>query len=313
MNYSQSSARRGKPKRLLDPSAGLSTRPIQPVQNSYMYSQQVPVNNSLSPEYGFNIPEQSPPPPPPPPYGFNATPMQNYVHNEDHAENYSSPRFASQILSQPVVTNMAVQYGNALVGSGKQHFEKYVPITAFKYYFAVDTSYVFAKLAILMFPFTHKDWTVKYEQDMPMQPRYEKNAPDMYIPTMAFLTYVVLAGLVLGAQERFSPEQLSILASSVLAWGIIELVVHTISLYVMNLETSLATLDLLAYCGYKYCNIGFLPYEIFKVKSYSTGSHFVYSYWQQKKTLFYILCSNYSTCVNVVAVLSLDLNKKFKK
>lgn len=93
---------------------------------------------------------------------------------------------------------------------------------------------------------------MKYEQDAPLQPRYETNAPDMYIPTMAFLTYIVSAVLVSGTQERFTPEQLSILASTALAWGVIELVVHIVSLYVMNLETSLSTLDLLAYCGYKY-------------------------------------------------------------
>lgn len=93
---------------------------------------------------------------PPAPGGFNQTPMQHYVRNEGNAENYSSSQFAAQILSQPVVTNMAVQYGNALVGSGKQHFEKYVPVRALKYYFAVDTNYVFGKLAILFFPFTHK-------------------------------------------------------------------------------------------------------------------------------------------------------------
>lgn len=96
---------------------------------------------------------------------------------------------------------------------------------------------------------------MKYEQDVPLQPRYEKNAPDMYIPTMAFLTYVVMAGLSLGTQERFTPEQLGIIASSALAWGVIELLVHTITLYVMNLDTSLRTLDLLAYCGYKYVGI----------------------------------------------------------
>lgn len=106
-----------------------------------------------------------------------------------------------------------------------------------------------------MFNASQQDWSVKYEQDVPLQPRYEKNAPDMYIPTMAFLTYVVVSGLVLGTQERFTPEQLGILASSALAWGVIELVVHTISLYVMNLETRLSTFDLLAYCGYKYVGI----------------------------------------------------------
>lgn len=74
----------------------------------------------------------------------------------------------------------------------------------------------------------------------------------MYIPTMAFLTYVVVAGLALGTQEKFTPEQLGITASSALAWGIIELLIHIITLYVMNLETSLRYLDLLAYCSYKY-------------------------------------------------------------
>lgn len=102
-----------------------------------------------------------------------------------------------------------------------------------------------------------QDWSIKYEQDSPLQPRYERNAPDMYIPTMAYLTYIVVAGLALGTQERFTPEQLGILASSALAWGIIELLVHTITLYVMNLDTSLRTLDLLAYCGYKYVGINF--------------------------------------------------------
>lgn len=100
-----------------------------------------------------------------------------------------------------------------------------------------------------------QDWSVKYEQDGPLQPRYERNAPDLYIPTMAFLTYVVLAGLALGTQEKFTPEQLGIISSTALAWGIIELLVHTITLYVMNLDTSLRTMDLLAYCGYKYVGI----------------------------------------------------------
>lgn len=213
------------------------------------------MNNGMPSEHGFNVPEN------PPSYGwtqsarYNPPPMQNYPQGDSHGEELSSPQFVTQILTQPAVTNMAVHYSNALVGTGKQQFERFVPVTALKYYFAVDTNYVFAKLALLFFPFTHKDWSVKYEQDVPLQPRYEKNAPDMYIPSMAFLTYVVMAGLVLGTQERFSPEQLGILASSALAWGLMELVVHTISLYVMNLDTSLSTLDLLAYCGYKYVGI----------------------------------------------------------
>lgn len=108
------------------------------------------MNHEAMPEYGFNMPGQAPPP-----YGFNQQ-IPSYSPPDNQGAEYASSQFATQLLSQPVVTNMAVQYGNALVGSGKQHFEKYVPVTALKYYFAVNTDYVFAKLMLLFFPFTHK-------------------------------------------------------------------------------------------------------------------------------------------------------------
>lgn len=164
------------------------------------------------------------------------------------------PQFA--MFQQPVVQDMAIQYGQKLADQGKQlvenQFEKWVPVTRLKYYFAVDNKYVINKIRLLFFPFTHKDWSLKYDQDNPVQPRYDINAPDLYIPTMAYITYVVVAGLLLGMQSRFSPEQLGIQASSALAYNIFELVVYSIILYVANIPTTLKTLDLLAYSGYKF-------------------------------------------------------------
>lgn len=93
---------------------------------------------------------------------------------------------------------------------------------------------------------------MKYEQDGPVQPRFEINAPDLYIPTMAYITYIFVAGLVLGMQDKFSPEQIGITASSALAWCIIELAIYCAILYILQVETSLKTLDLLAYSGYKF-------------------------------------------------------------
>lgn len=43
-----------------------------------------------------------------------------------------------------------------------------------------------------------QDWMVKYDQDIPVQPRYDLNAPDLYIPCMGYVTYVLLAGFMLG-------------------------------------------------------------------------------------------------------------------
>uniref|UniRef100_A0A1B6E7H8 Protein YIF1 n=2 Tax=Clastoptera arizonana TaxID=38151 RepID=A0A1B6E7H8_9HEMI len=178
--------------------------------------------------------------------------------------NFNQPQgfqMADQFLSNPMVANVAMQYGSAIVGSGRkivdQEIEKYVPVSKIKYYFAVDTNYVLKKLRLLFFPFTHKDWSVKFDRNEPVQPRFEVNAPDLYIPTMAYVTYVLVAGLVLGTQGRFSPEVLGILASSALAWTMVEIVIEWVTLYVINISTHLKTLDLLAFSGYKYVGIIF--------------------------------------------------------
>lgn len=36
-----------------------------------------------------------------------------------------------------------------------------------------------------------------------MPPRMDINAPDLYIPIMAFTTYVLVSGIVLGTQGRY--------------------------------------------------------------------------------------------------------------
>lgn len=63
------------------------------------------------------------------------------------------------MFQQPIVQDMAMQYGQKLADQGKQlvesQFEKYVPVTRLKYYFAVDNKYVINKLRLLFFPFTH--------------------------------------------------------------------------------------------------------------------------------------------------------------
>uniref|UniRef100_A0A182XWI1 Protein YIF1 n=1 Tax=Anopheles stephensi TaxID=30069 RepID=A0A182XWI1_ANOST len=163
------------------------------------------------------------------------------------------------MFQQPIVQDMAMQYGQKLADQGKEivhsHIEKYLPMSKLKYYFSVDNSYVVNKLKIIFFPFMQKDWGMKYDHDNPVQPRYDINAPDLYIPAMSYITYVVLAGIALGMQKRFSSEQLGIQASSALAYSIFEIVIYTLTLYIGNISTSLSTLDLLALTGYKYAAI----------------------------------------------------------
>jgi len=85
------------------------------------------------------------------------------------------------------------------------------------------------------------------------------NAPDLYIPVMAFVTYVLMGGVSLGIQERFSPEALGLQASTAMVWAVLEVLVLVVALYIMNVQTRLSTFDILAYSSYKY--VGYVGLE----------------------------------------------------
>ncbi|XP_042299973.1 protein YIF1B [Sceloporus undulatus] len=167
----------------------------------------------------------------------------------------SSPPPPGPFLPDPV-SSFAAAYGSSLATQGKElvdrNIDRFIPVTKLKYYFAVDTVYVGKKLGLLLFPFLHQDWQVQYQQDTPVAPRFDVNAPDLYIPVMAFITYILVAGLAMGTQNRFSPDLLGLQASSALAWLIVEVLAILLSLYLVTVNTDLSTIDLVAFSGYKY-------------------------------------------------------------
>ncbi|CAH2238128.1 protein YIF1B-B [Pararge aegeria] len=205
---------------------------------------------------------------PPPPYqqGIQLDGAQNFgtpepAGNFGYMAGYpqtpmASPANIGAMLHQPIVQDMAMQYGNQLAAQGREvvtrELGKFVPVSRLRYYFAVDTNYVLKKLLLILFPYRHQEWMVKYDQESPVQPRYDVNAPDLYIPCMGYVSYVLLAGFMLGLQQRFSPEQISVQASGALAYIVCEMALYLATLYVTATRTALNTLDLLAFSGYKY-------------------------------------------------------------
>ncbi|XP_057259160.1 protein YIF1B-like, partial [Pezoporus wallicus] len=87
----------------------------------------------------------------------------------------------SAFLSEPV-SSLAAAYGSSLASQGRdlvdRNLDRFLPVGRLKYYFAVDTVYVGKKLGLLVFPFVHQDWQVRYQQDAPVAPRFDVNAPD---------------------------------------------------------------------------------------------------------------------------------------
>merc|ERR1719427_1411531 len=167
-----------------------------------------------------------------------------------------------------------MNYGADIVNQKKKEvegmMEKYVSIGQLKYYFAVDNSYVTRKLKLLLFPFLHSDWSIRYNHNEPVQPRLELNAADLYIPAMAFVTYILVVGYVLGIHDRFSPEVLAKTASSALTALILEIIVIWVTTTVMAITTTLAKCDVLAFSMYKFVGmIGCLLAALASPSAYS--------------------------------------------
>lgn len=95
------------------------------------------------------------------------------------------------------------------------------------------------------------------------EPRHDTNAPDLYLPTMAFVTYVLLIAYHLGQQGRFTPEIFSMAASRGLGVVLLEVVFMKAAFYFFPASalpsgsggSGAALLDLVAYSGYKFVGV----------------------------------------------------------
>lgn len=113
-----------------------------------------PYSNAVAPQYG----QSAQAPTPPLQQQVPASGPTIFNPNTPNPINNFSSQFS--VLQQPMVQDMALQYGQRLADQGKQlvesQIEKYVPVTRLKYYFAVDNNYVVRKLILLLFPFHHR-------------------------------------------------------------------------------------------------------------------------------------------------------------
>jgi len=167
--------------------------------------------------------------------------------------------------------NMARAYGEQFAEQSKQKMEKIISMGRLKHYFDVDNAYVGKKLAKILFPFVHTNWAVVGNSESePPKPRFDVNANDLYIPLMAIITYILVAGWILGTQDRFSPEQLGLISSSLLAWLFAENLLVMLTKYIISISNALCIWDVLSYTGYKYVGM------IISLFAYAIGDHFVY-------------------------------------
>ncbi|PWN40915.1 YIF1-domain-containing protein [Ceraceosorus guamensis] len=171
---------------------------------------------------------------------------------------------------------MGVQFGRQMAAAGQEYvgknFGSFLPVPLLKHYFNVSNSYVLHKLRLVLFPWRHKPWsrlhaaaagasayggepqygasTSKAEGYAP--PREDVNSPDLYIPVMAFVTYVLLVCIIRGIESRFHPEVLGLTSSKALGIVFFEFAAVKLGCYLLNIQGDHTVIDLVAYGGYKF-------------------------------------------------------------
>ncbi|KAJ2644022.1 Transport protein yif1 [Coemansia sp. RSA 1694] len=170
------------------------------------------------------------------------------------------------MFAQNLQNNQAAQIGmqfagnamNAMQENVQQNVERYVSMRQLKHYFDVSNIYVLSKLRVLVFPWMQKSWHRYAERDQTGQvvgyksPREDANSPDLYIPVMGLVSYVITIGLIIGRLGVFHPEDLGYTASSALGVIVFEVLLIKMFCYLLNVGSELQFLDIVAFSGYKF-------------------------------------------------------------
>jgi len=251
-----------------NPSMFLNNRPNQgPNKNTAAFSNQqnygvqgYPRNPPAQQRNNFNLNSG---------YGSNNNPINTNNINNSNDNNNNNNNTAGDFIAgvaknmgmDSTLTKMGLGYTSQILDTGKENISRYISIADLRYYFNVNNSYVINKLKILLCPYIHSNYPRQSVpkpdtgEIVPLPPRDDINAPDLYIPTMAFVTYVLIVGLTYGLNNRFSPDLLGTTASLALIVLLLEILVIKLGFYLLNTRFSIPIFDIVAFCGYKFVGI----------------------------------------------------------
>ncbi|KAK7023773.1 WD-repeats-region domain-containing protein, partial [Favolaschia claudopus] len=170
------------------------------------------------------------------------------------------PQFGAWGMND-ATAQLGMQIGSSAVAAGQEYVQRtwggVFPNTHIKPHFNVSNSYVIRKLRIVLFPWIHKQWGRKsHRTDAGLTeyhpPREDVNSPDLYIPLMSMVTYILLCALHSGLQERFHPQVLGETASRAIMVVVLDFVFVQLGCYFLNVSGPSQSIDVIAYGGYKF-------------------------------------------------------------
>lgn len=113
----------------------------------------------------------------------------------------------------------------------------------------------------MLFPWRHRPWSRQQRMaNNPsdvfyLPPREDINSPDMYIPMMALVTYILLSTLLAGLRGAFKPELLGYTTTQAISVMLLEILIIKLGTFLLNISSSSQLLDLVAYSGYKFVGV----------------------------------------------------------
>eukprot|EP00347_Sterkiella_histriomuscorum_P003763 403363043 len=152
-----------------------------------------------------------------------------------------------------LIKNYAMNQFNSAVGDVQK---SWVSLDSIKDYFDVNNSYVLQKLRLILFPVTTKSEQWKRQvggydfnnQELP--PREDVQAPDLYIPIMSFVTFILITGFYLGNTSGFDPEVLGYIYTKSMFLWLFETTIQKGCFYFLSFGNP-SFFELLCYTGYK--------------------------------------------------------------
>ncbi|KAH9888660.1 YIF1-domain-containing protein [Xylariomycetidae sp. FL2044] len=230
------------------------------MQQGPAYGQSPPLHHPV-PQHVSTVPQLRSPPPPtssqPQQQGYGGNPYQQ-----------GTPAAGSNVfgaygnfMNDPMAAQFVGQVGQNAFKHVEQNMNRWINFSALKHYFNVSNQYVVNKLFLVLFPWRHKPWSRKQvvgpngQEGWFLPPRDDINSPDMYIPVMALVTYILLSTLLAGLRGEFQPELLGYTASTAGVVVILEILLLKLGCYFLSISNQSQLLDLVAYSGYKFVGI----------------------------------------------------------
>ncbi|QPG73938.1 hypothetical protein FOA43_001253 [Brettanomyces nanus] len=161
---------------------------------------------------------------------------------------------------------MGLHFGQTAFNASQQYMQQNLKLLVsdenIKYYFKVSNSYVLQKLLLILVPYRNKTWIRQFRSTTDAQgnaveiyatPRDDINAPDLYIPSMALVTYILLWAVFSGFHGDFHPQLLGYALTRTLAFYLMDVLLLKLSFYTLAINSKNSKIwDLVSYSGYKF-------------------------------------------------------------